>query len=179
MTIANNYVSGLFAPVQKKATGKKSWGFDLETFWLPLLHASNINGDTAIAKDVLGFPVRVVRDKDGEVKFNQNGRITTRIHKDITDQVKAVQSNFQAEAMGYITAVQQENPEAWSAAIESSLEAGRPVAERERRDVRKAEKARREAVEAEARLRAELEALRASKSDARKDKTKELAGATA
>lgn len=172
MTEVLSYVSGLFAPIQSKPQGKKVWSIDLETFWLPLFHASNVNGDTAISNEVMGCPVRLALTKDGEVKFGSNGRIVTRVHKDITNQVQAYRQNMMALSMQYIEETKKAKPDEWKKAITLSQKAGQPVAERESKMAQDAIQARLEAEEAEAKAQAEAQARDATP----KAKEKTLAG---
>ena len=63
-----NYIKALLIPNGHKPKGRKVWSIDLETVWLPFYTATNTMGETHIAPDALGAPLRLAYDADGSVQ---------------------------------------------------------------------------------------------------------------
>jgi hypothetical protein len=82
-------IKALLQKSAKKPQGRKVWGIDLETVWIPFFTASNVQGDTAIASDSLGYPIRLAYSPDGAVKFSKGGKPMFRVVKELSDGVMA------------------------------------------------------------------------------------------
>ena len=91
-----NYVKTLLEPSTRKTASRKVWSIDLEGVWLPFFTATNVQGQTAISRDVLGAPLRLAKEKDGTVKFSTTGRPVIRVAKELSDQIRMVRENFTA-----------------------------------------------------------------------------------
>jgi hypothetical protein len=79
------YIKALLAPTGSSRTLRRAWSIDVESVWVPFFTATNVMGETDLADDVLGAPIRLAKDKDGEVRFTQSGRPVMRVHKDLSD----------------------------------------------------------------------------------------------
>jgi len=91
-----NYIKALLVPNGRKPAGRKVWSIDLETTWLPFFTATNVMGETRIAPDALGAPLRLAYNADGSVKFSKTGRPVTKVVKELSDQIRMVRENFTA-----------------------------------------------------------------------------------
>lgn len=110
-----------------KSSGRKVWSVDLETVWLPFFTATNTMGDTRIAHEALGAPLRLTYNPDGSVKFSKAGRPVIRVAKDINDNVKLVRENFIAGLQNYASSVISENAEGYKEQVKLATEAGAPI----------------------------------------------------
>ena len=68
------YIKALLKPNGTKPAGRRVWSIDLESVWLPFFTATNTMGDTALAAESLGAPLRLAYDPDGTPKFSKSGR---------------------------------------------------------------------------------------------------------
>jgi hypothetical protein len=144
-----NYIKSLLAPNTKKPQGRKVWSIDLETVWLPFFTATNTMGDTSIAHDALGCPMRLAYDKAGAVRFSTSGKPVIRVAKELSDNVRMVRDNFQANLLNYAGEVMTEHPDEYKTQLELSAKAGQPIAVHDSQELSKAIEAIKEA-EAEA-----------------------------
>jgi len=165
-----NFIQQLVTPTAKASQGRKSWGIDLESVWIPFFTATNAQGDTAIPAEALGQPLRLATAKDGAIRFGSNGQPVIKVASDISAQVKIVRENFTASLLNYAQGVAKDNPKGLKAEIARCSEAGKPVAEREQGLLNDAMAKRREAELAEAIKQAE------SQPKAEAEAEKELAG---
>jgi len=133
-----NYIKSLLIPNGKKPTGRRVWGIDLETIWLPFFTATNTQGDTAIPADSLGAPLRLAYDADGSVKFSKTGRPVTKVVKDIADNVRLVRDNFTAGLLAYANQVITDNPDGYNSQVEMAREAGEPILTKDRENLNNA-----------------------------------------
>jgi len=122
------YIKQLLRPSQNgKQISRKVWSIDLESVWLPFFTATNVTGETAIANEALGAPLRLQYDQSGAVKFSKSGRPVIKVAKEIADQVRLVRENFTATLTHYANSVAIENPQAYKDQIESARRAGEPI----------------------------------------------------
>ena len=127
------YIQALLSPNGKtKPQGRKIWSIDLETIWLRFFTATNTMGDTAIPHEALGAPLRLAYEADGEVKFSKTGRPVIKVVKDIAEATRLVRENFVAGLTAYANGVATESPEGYQAQLEASIEAGKPIVEKDR-----------------------------------------------
>jgi hypothetical protein len=133
-----NYIKALLIPNGKKPAGRRVWGIDLETIWLPFLTATNTMGDTAIPADAMGAPLRLGYNADGSVKFSKTGRPVLKVAKDIANSVRLVKDNFTAGLLAYANGVITDNPEGYKAQIEIAREAGQPILDKDSVNLSKA-----------------------------------------
>ena len=133
-----NYIRALLIPNGKKPAGRRVWGIDLATIWLPFFTATNTMGDTAIPADALGCPLRLGYDADGSVKFSKTGRPVTKVVKDIGDSVRLVKDNFTAGLLAYASGVITDNPDGYKAQVDMAREAGQPILTRDSVNLSKA-----------------------------------------
>jgi hypothetical protein len=133
-----SYIKALVKPNGTKAAGRRVWGIDLETVWLPGFIATNTMGDTAIPHDALGAPLRLAYNPDGSVKFSKTGRPVLKVAKDLQDSVRMVRENFIAGWLAYAKAVREANPEGYKAEIAKAQEAGKPIIEKDRQALEQA-----------------------------------------
>ncbi len=160
-----NYIKSLVIPQTKRPTKRNAWGIDFATVWLPFFTACNAMGDTHIASDAIGCPLRVGYDKTGAVKFSQSGRPVIRVAKDLSDSIRLVHDNFTANLLNFAGAVIRDNNEAYRNEIETARLAGEPIAQHDRAELDKALKSRALA-EAEAILAKQSEAKTEAKTEA-------------
>ena len=145
-----NYIKVLLIPNGKKPAGRRAWGIDLETVWLPFFTATNTMGDTAIPADAMGAPLRLGYNADGSVKFSKTGRPVTKVVKEIADSVRLVRDNFTAGLLAYANTVITDNPEGYKAQVELAREAGQPIINKDSLNLSKAIAEAREQAVAEA-----------------------------
>ena len=143
------YIKSLLTPNTKKPAGRKVWSIDLETVWLPFFTATNTMGDSAIPHDALGCPMRLAYDKSGAVRFSASGKPVIRVAKELSDNVRMVRDNFQANLVSYAGEVMTQHSEEYSQQVELAVKAGQPIALKDSQELTKAIEAIREA-EAEA-----------------------------
>jgi len=127
-----NYIKALVRPNGSKPKGRRVWSIDLETVWIPFFTATNVMGETAIAHDALGAPLRLAYEADGSVKFSRTGRPVIKVAKELADSVKLVRENFVAGLVAYANGVLTENPDGYKAEVQANMEAGKPILERDR-----------------------------------------------
>ena len=163
-----SYIKSLLIPNGKKPTGRRVWSIDLETVWLPFFTATNTMGDTHIAPDALGAPLRLNYNQDGSVKFSKSGRPVIAVSKEIAQNVRLVRENFVAGLQDYANAVVTENPDGYKAMVEMAGKAGEPILVTDRRNLDKAMLERMEEAIAEAEANAEAH----DKTEADTDKPK-------
>ncbi|TRZ50568.1 MAG: hypothetical protein D4S01_06450 [Dehalococcoidia bacterium] len=132
------YIKTLLAPNGKKPAGRRAWGIDLETVWLPFFTATNVMKETAIPADALGAPLRLAYNADGPVRFSKTGRPIMRVAKEIADQVRLVRENFAAGLLTYASGVATDNPEGYKKQVERAQRAGEPIVSRDTKKLSKA-----------------------------------------
>jgi len=158
-----NYIKALLVRNGHKPAGRKVWSIDLETIWLPFFMATNVMGETHIACDALGAPLRLAYNTDGTVKFSKTGRPVTKVVKELSDQIRMVRENFTASLASYASGVVAENPEGYKAEAQKAIHAGEPIVVKDRQALEEAlAKAVEEAVK-EAEAKAEAESKQAEK----------------
>ena len=132
------YIRNLLTPQTKSPQGRKVWGIDLETVWLPFLTATNTMGDTAIPVDALGAPIRLVMDNDGSVKFGRTGRPITRVAKPISESVSLIRQNFVANLQQYAEDVAESKQADFAAQVALAVKAGEPIIAHDKAELDKA-----------------------------------------
>lgn len=127
-----DYIRALVIPNGKAKSGKRAWGIDLETVWIPFFFATNTQGNTAIPSEALGCPVRLAYSGDGSVKFGKSGRPMTKVAKELGEAVRMVKDNFTATLQSYAHSVIADNGDAYKAQVELADKAGEPIAEKDK-----------------------------------------------
>ena len=125
------YVQTLLQPRPTKAVDRKSWSIPIFKTWVPFFHATNVAGETHIASETLGAPLRLAIGSDGAVKFSKSGRPVVNVVKELSDQVRLVRENFQASLEGYASTVADQMPDAYKASYEKATKKGEKVYARE------------------------------------------------
>ena len=87
---APSYIKSLVKPNGQKPAGRRAWGIDLESVWLPFLTATNTMAETAIPHEAMGAPLRLAYNADGTVKFGKTGRPVVKVVREIADEVKLI-----------------------------------------------------------------------------------------
>jgi len=176
-----SYIKALVKPNGTKAAGRRVWGIDLETVWLPGFIATNTMGDTAIPHDALGAPLRLAYNPDGSIKFSKTGKPVMKVAKELQDNIRMVRENFIAGWLAYAKAVREANPEGYKAEVAKAQEAGKPIIQKDRQALEQAlailAEAKTEAVakgvaEAVAKAEAETESPNAEAEGKRRPKRK-------
>jgi len=156
-----NYIKSLILPSNgQKPVTRRVWSIDLMIVWLPFLNATNVMGETVIAPDALGAPLRLAYASDGSVKFSKSGRPVMRVAKEIADTVRLVRENFTASLISYANGVVADKPEEFKAHLQTAQKAGEPIVNSDRHNLEQAiAQAQAEAVkEAEKKARVEAKA---------------------
>jgi hypothetical protein len=122
-----NYIKALLTPNGKQPSGKRVWSIDLESCWLPFFVATNAEGQTHIAHEALGAPIRLAYAGDGSVKFGKSGRPSTKVAKELGEAVKMVRENFGAGLQAYAGKVIADNADGYKAQVELARQAGEPI----------------------------------------------------
>ncbi len=120
-------VAALLQPNPKTAADRKVWSIALQGVWIPFFTASNTKGESAIAPEVLGAPLRLQYEKDGTPKFSKNGRPVIRVAKELSDQIKLIRENFAFGLLSYAQGVKNAMPDEFQAHVEANVKAGEPV----------------------------------------------------
>ena len=129
----NGFIKAMVATRPNSGPEKKSWGIGVENVLVPFFTATNAMGETDVSPDALGAPVRLATNKDGTVRYSNNGRPSTRVAPEITNQVKLMRENFIGSLMDYTGQVVEDNPEAYQAAVLRNQQAGQPILEADTR----------------------------------------------
>ena len=145
-----NYIKSLLLPNGRKPAGRKVWSIDLEMVWLPFFTATNVMGDSHIAPEALGAPIRLAYDADGSVKFSKSGRPVTKVVKDLSDGIRLVRENFTAGLVAYAGAVAKDNADDFKAEITRATKAGEPIITKDRASLERALRLQAEKAVAEA-----------------------------
>ncbi len=162
------YMRSLVQPLANgNKGGRRVWSIDLETFWLPYFTAHNVAGNSNVAPEALGAPLRLAKDADGKVRFSKAGKPVIRVVKDIADGVKLVRENFVAQGLAFVADVRTANPEGFKAEVEAAQQAGGPIISRQSKDLAAAIVKRQEAEREEAEEAATKAAARAAKQAAK------------
>jgi hypothetical protein len=133
------YIAMLLNPAPSKPQGRKVWSVDLETVWLPFFTASNVMGKTVIPPEALGAPLRLAYGKDGSPKFNPNsGKPVIRVAKELGDSVKMIRENLVANLQHFSATVRKAEPDKYKAEVSNSIEAGKPIRDRDTITINKA-----------------------------------------
>jgi len=121
------YIRALLTPNGKQPSGKRVWSIDLESTWLPFFTATNAEGQTHIAHEAIGAPIRLAYAGDGSVKFGKSGRPSTKVAKELGEAVKMVRENFGAGLQAYAGKVIADNADGYKAQVELARQAGEPI----------------------------------------------------
>ncbi len=122
-----NYVSALLMPHAESKSDKRVWSVPLLGVWVPFFTATNAAGETDIASDVLGAPIRLQKNQDGTPKFSKNGKPVLRTVKELSDQIRLVRDNFTFGLMAYAENVRKTMPAEYKAQVEAAETAGAPI----------------------------------------------------
>jgi hypothetical protein len=128
-------ITALLAPSKGTRNSRRAWGIDVETVWIPFFTATNVKGATHLDDDLLGAPIRLAKTKDGEVRFDQNGRPRMRVAPELNAQITLVKENFVSGLVSYAGTVAEELPDAYREQVESAQKAGEVVMEQQSREV--------------------------------------------
>ncbi len=122
-----SYVSALLMPRAQAASDKRVWSVPLAGVWVPFFVATNTAGETDIAPDVLGAPIRLQRNQDGTPKFSKNGKPVLRTVKELSDQIRLVRENFVFGLMSYTANIQKTMNAEYKAQVNAAEIAGTPI----------------------------------------------------
>ena len=129
------YISTLLQPMAERGSDRRAWSIPLQGVWLPFFTATNTQGETAIHAEVLGAPLRLVREKDGTPRFSKTGRPVIRVVKELSDQIRIVRENFTYGLLSYADTIQKARPKEYKAQVEASRKAGEPIAQKDAVDL--------------------------------------------
>jgi len=128
-------ITSLLRPVVKKTGGRKVWGLDLETTLVPFFTAEAVEGQAYIPPEVLGCPLRLQRDDDGEVKFSKTGKPVIRVAQEMGGMVRLMRENLELNLQAHAVEVKNAHPEAYAKAVKLNQALGNPIAERDSLDL--------------------------------------------
>ncbi len=138
-------IASLLRPVVKKTGGRKVWGLDLETTLVPFFTAEAVEGHAYIPPEVLGCPLRLQRNDDGEVKFSKTGKPVIRVAQEMGSMVRLMRENLEANLQAHAIEVKTAKPEEYTKAFKLNQSLGKPIAERDTADLTEAIATRAEA----------------------------------
>jgi hypothetical protein len=144
------YIKALLAPNRSAKGSRRAWGIDVEGVWVPFYTATNVMQETAIPDEVLGAPIRLAKDRDGEVRFSTSGRPVMRVHPELNAQINLARENFVAGLQSFTGGVMEERPDAYREAVEAQQAAAKAIFEAEAKDIAAAEEKLRAQAQAEA-----------------------------
>jgi hypothetical protein len=136
MSDTQSYIKALVMPTNgKKAADRKSWSISLQGVWLPFFIATNAVGNTQLAPETLGAPLRLAHEQDGTVRFSKSGRPVIRVVKELGESIRLVRDNFVAGLVSFADNTAKENPDAYMAQVEAAREAGQPIIAKDNSDL--------------------------------------------
>jgi hypothetical protein len=133
-----DYIKALLAPTKSSRGSRRAWSIDVESVWVPFFTATNVMGETNLADDVLGAPIRLAKTPDGEVRFTASGRPVMRVHPELNSQIGIVRENFVAGLQAYTGSVMEERPDAYGDQVSRAQAAGQPIMEQDQADIQDA-----------------------------------------
>jgi len=128
-------ITSLLRPVVKKTGGRKVWGLDLETTLVPFFTAKAVEGQAYIPPEVLGCPLRLQRNDDGEVKFTKSGKPVIRIAQEMGSMVRAMRDNLELNLQAHALEVKTAKPEEYAKAVKLNQTLGKPIADKDALDL--------------------------------------------
>ena len=135
-------IASLLRPSVKRTGGRKVWGLDLETTLVPFFTAEAVEGHAYIPPEVLGCPLRLQRNDDGEVKFSKTGKPVIRVAQEMGNMVRLMRENLEANLQAHAIEVKTAKPEEYTEAVKLNQTLGKPIAERDSLDLAAAIEAR-------------------------------------
>ena len=121
------YIKSLLKPLGKSQSERKAWALGVDTFWKPVLTCANMEGTTSIPKDVLGQPLRLSKDSEGQVRFGKDGTPSLKLHKEFAGAVNTMRENFAASVLAEAKAKIASDPKAYGAYATECQQAGLPI----------------------------------------------------
>lgn len=128
----------LVRPMTKTQGGKKILTQDVETFWVPKMHAYNAMGLTNVSDEARGAPILVNR-KDGEVQFTSSGRVSTKLHPEVREFGNMVLTNTLAALTEAEEFARTRYKEQFNVQMVRAMLAGQPIKDKDAQDVAVAE----------------------------------------
>jgi hypothetical protein len=130
-----DFLTALLAPSKGTRGSRRAWGIDVETVWVPYFTGTNVEGKTELPDDVLGAPIRLAKTRDGEVRFDNNGRPRMRVAPELNAQVTLVRENFVSALMARVGLVIEERPDEYRQQVAAQQLAGEAVMKQQAHDV--------------------------------------------
>ena len=128
-------ITSLLRPVVKKTGGRKVWGLDLESTLVPFFTAKAVEGQAYIPPEVLGCPLRLQRNDDGEVKFTKSGKPVIRTAQEMGSMVRAMRDNLELNLQAHALEVKTAKPEEYAKAVKLNMTLGKPIADKDALDL--------------------------------------------
>lgn len=150
-------IASLLRPSVKRTGGRKMWGLDLETTLVPFFTAEAVEGHAYIPPEVLGCPLRLQRNEDGEVKFSKTGKPVIRVAQEMGSIVRLMRENLEANLQAHAVEVKTAKPEEYTKAVKLNQSLGKPIADRDLLDLNTAIETRNAAAVATAAAKATAE----------------------
>jgi len=147
-------IQSLLRPSVKRTGERKVWGLGLETTLVPFFTAEAVEGHAYIPPEVLGCPLRLQRDEDGEVKFSKTGKPIIRVATELGSMVRYMRENLEANLQAHTQQVKTAMPDKYAEAVKLNQTLGKPIADRDGLDLHSAIEARNAAALAAAALAA-------------------------
>jgi hypothetical protein len=121
------YAHRLLAPRAESTSDKRVWSVPLAGVWIPFFMATNAVGESDIAPDVLGAPIRLQKNEDGTPKFSKNGKPVLRTAKELSDQIRVVRENFTYGLVSFTENIRKAMPAEYKAQVNAAETAGAPL----------------------------------------------------
>jgi len=131
-----------------KPAEKKSWNIPINTVLVPFLTVTNLEGRTAIPPEDLGYPVKLNRDSEGNIRFSKaTGKPMMKVAKSISNHVKGVRDNLIALMTSETSDYYTKNTETYNTERKACLEAGKLQLDQDTLDLETIELAKLDQVE--------------------------------
>lgn len=95
VNMSTSYTKALLKPLNKAATSQKLMATSLD-LWQKVAVTQAMIGNLDMPLDVLGKPMRLVKDSEGKAKFRKDGKPQTRAEKQFMGFVRTVRANQDA-----------------------------------------------------------------------------------
>src|SRR3989304_3987779 len=90
-------VEQLLRPAAAKQTDRRAWGIPVNGVWVPFFMATNATGTTSISPEALGYPTRLAKDSDGQIRISKStNQPIVKVVKELSDSVRLIRENFTA-----------------------------------------------------------------------------------
>jgi hypothetical protein len=133
-----------------KASERKSWNIPINTVLVPFLTVTNLEGKTNIPREDLGYPVKLSRDSDDNIRFStKTGKPQLKLAKSISNHVKGMRDNLIAMMSTSVIDYYAQNKVAYDNERKTCLSESKPQIDKDTSDLETIELAKLEQTESE------------------------------